>query len=124
MKIKVNTGNLINLVSNLLIRLRTEEIVGKGDLHSDLIRFVEYLEKFTCEKDEVLFDKNFITSKEEQVKLNQVIYPKMQEIIDFKNLLSSTTTNSKSIEKNTSLIKEHLRKIAAALISLKNKSNY
>lgn len=124
MKIKVSTDNLINLVSNLLIRMRTEELLESGNLQNDLSSFVSYLEKFSGDKNEVLFDKNFITSKEEHIRLNEVINPRIPEIKVFKELVESLIATPTDIETNSNLIKEHLRKIAAALISLKNQSNY
>jgi site-specific recombinase XerD len=124
MKIKVTIDNLINLVSNFLIRLRTEELTSSNNLYEDLINFVEYLEKYSNDNDEVLFDKDFITSKNEQGKLNEAINPKISEIKDFKELLLKMKNNPTDNVTNIEITKEHLRKIAASFISLKNKSNY
>jgi hypothetical protein len=122
MQIKVNINNMINLISNFLIRLRTED--DSDNVLNDLISFVEYLEKYSSAKDDVLFDKNFVTSKNEKGKLDEVINPNIPEILKLKETLLEIKGNPTDNEANIEVTKESLRKIVAALISLKNKPNY
>ena len=122
--IKVNLDNLINLISNLLIRLRTEDQTYVETIQDDIYSFVEFLEKFSGDKKEVLFDKNFITSKEELGRLDEVIKTRIPEIKSFKKLLEEIKNDPSYLEVNKESVKEYLRKIAAAFISLKNKNNY
>ena len=122
MQIKVNINNMINLISNFLIRLRTEE--DSVNVFNDLISFVEYLEKYSSVKDDVLFDKNFVTSKNEKGKLDEVINPNMPEIMKLKETILKIRDYSVDNEENIEATKESLRKIVAALISLKNKPKY
>lgn len=122
MQIKVTTNNMINLITNFLIRLRTDD--ESENVLTDLISFVEYLEKYSSAKDEVLFDKNFVTSKNEKGKLDEVINPKIPEIMKLKETLLKIKDNPTENEANIEATKESLRKIVAELISLKNKPNY
>lgn len=122
MQIKININNMINLISNFLIRLRTED--DSEYFINDLISFVKYLEKYSCANDEVLFDKNFVTSKNEKGKLDEVINPNLAEIIKLKETLLEVKSNPTGKEAKIEVIKESLRKIVAALISLKNKPTY
>lgn len=122
MQIKVNINNMINLISNFLIRLRTED--DSDNVLNDLKGFVEYLEKYSSAKDDVLFDKNFVTSKNEKGKLDEVINLNIPEIMKLKETLLEIKGNPTDNEANIDVTKESLRKIVAALISLKNKPNY
>jgi len=122
MQIKVNINNMINLISNFLIRLRTQD--ASDNVYSELISFVEYLEKYSMAKDDVLFDKNFVTSKNEKGKLDEVISHNIPEIKKLKETLLEIKESKTDNEAKTEFIKENLRKIVAALISLKNKPNY
>lgn len=124
MQIKVNIDNMINLISNFLIRLRTEDVSSSDNIYNDLKSFVEYLEKYSSEKDDVLFDKNFVTSKNEKGKLYEVINPKNPEILKLKETLLDMRDNPIGNEANIESTKEYLRKIVAVLISLKNKPTY
>jgi hypothetical protein len=122
MQIKVNINNMINLISNFLIRLRTED--NSGNVFNDLISFVEYLEKYSSANDDVLFDKNFVTSRNEKGRLDEVLNPNIPEIMKLKETLLKIKGNPTDNEANIEETKESLRKIVAALISLKNKPNY
>jgi hypothetical protein len=122
MQIKVTINNMINLISNFLIRLRTEDVTV--DVLGDLISFVEYLEKYSSAKDDVLFDKNFVTSKNEKGKLDEVMNPNMPEIMKLKETLLEIKKSPSDSEEKVEVTKEYLRKIVAGLISLKNKPNY
>lgn len=119
MQIRVNIENLISLISNLLIRLRKENLNSTNGLGDDIAKFIEYLGKYSNSNDEVLFDNNFITSLEEKNKLNNIITMNLGEIDIFKKNVKELIENPDNFE-NLEYVKEYLRKIAASLILLKD----
>lgn len=116
MQVKVNVNNLISLISNLLVRLRHEELNSQSSLKQDLKNFAEYLEKYSNENEDVLYDNNFITSHDEKEKLDTIFKININEIQHFKKTITKLKNENNSTEQ-IEKAKEYLRKIAATLIT-------
>ncbi|WP_417855157.1 hypothetical protein [Xanthomarina gelatinilytica] len=116
MQVKVNVNNLISLISNLLIRLRHEELSSKSTLKQDITNFAKYLEKYSNGDEDVLYDNNFITSHDEKEKLDKIFKVNLQEIQYFKETISKLKNENNSQEQ-IEKAKKHLRKIAASLMA-------
>lgn len=124
MEIKATPNNLTNLISNLLIRLRNDQIENDSEIIKDLNSLVSYLDKISdiSQSDEALYDKSFITSNEDLGALsNSISSYSSDRIEDFRKSIPIQLTELKNLEK-IEIIKEHLRKVAGVILSFNSVS--